>query len=105
MNKDCEVPKIEKLTPETIRYEYYSGSSQDDPERYLEYCVGYAGVTEIREHAAQGDGDRWYWDVHFDNNQVQRIFNPHMVFYAKTFESVVPTEYPRIDTTTKSIVP
>lgn len=89
-NKECAAPAFEKLTPETIRYEYYSGSGQDDPERYLEHAVGYGGVTEIREHAAQGDGDRWFWDVHFDNNRVQRIFNPHLVFYAKTIKSPQP---------------
>lgn len=85
---------IEKLIPEIIRFNYYPGSLDGHyPERYEEHIVGQKGVVEIREHAAQGDGDRWYWDVYYDCNSVERIFNPHQVFYKKTFERFSPNAF------------
>jgi hypothetical protein len=77
----------EKLTPEIIHFNYYPGGMQEDfPERWEERIVGQKGVTEIKEHAAVGDGDKWFWDVHYENNQVERIFYPHQVFYTKTIQ-------------------
>jgi hypothetical protein len=77
---------MEKLTPDVIRFNYYPGSSENDCERYEERIVGQKGVTEIIEHAAHGEGDKWYWDVHYPTS-VERVFNPNMVCYTKTITS------------------
>lgn len=74
---------MEKLVIETIYLNYYSGSGHDDPERWEARTVGLNGVTKIDEHPAHGDGDKWYWDVHYENNTVERIFYPHQIFYSK----------------------
>jgi hypothetical protein len=74
----------DKLIPNVIRFNYYPGGTDHDyPERYEERIVGYKGITEIKEHASQGEGDKWYWDVHYIDNQVERIFNPYQIFYSK----------------------
>ena len=45
--------------------------------------VGKEGVLSIIEHPAIGEGDRWFYDVHFESGAMERIFNPNHVFYAK----------------------
>lgn len=66
---------MEKLTITSIRFN--SGSEN------LRYIVGEVGITEIKEHSAQGEGDKWYWDVCLDNGSIHRIFNPTDVYYKK----------------------
>lgn len=39
------------------------------------------GATAIFEHQAQGEGDRWYYDIHFDNGDMIRTFSPVKVRY------------------------
>lgn len=77
-----------------IQYNYYPGSTDGQfPERYLEHYVGYSDVTKIIEHPAGGEGDKWFYDVHFDNGYVTRVFNPHLVFFAPVKQpapSVIP---------------
>lgn len=48
---------------------------------YDTYLVGDKNVTEILEHPAVGHGDAWFYDVHFENGAMERIFNPNQVFY------------------------
>ena len=43
------------------------------------YRVGSDGVSAIVEHRAQGDGDKWFYDVHFEDGRVERIFNINKV--------------------------
>jgi hypothetical protein len=40
------------------------------------------GVTDIREHPARGEGDRWFYDVHFSDGHVERCFEPQMAHFA-----------------------
>jgi hypothetical protein len=40
-------------------------------------------VTEINEHAAQGEGDRWCYDIHYSDGSMERIFHPNQVFFTK----------------------
>ena len=50
---------------------------------YVEtFTVGHKGCIEIEEHAAKGEGDKWYYDCHFDVGKTIRIFNPNMVEYS-----------------------
>ena len=44
--------------------------------------VGKDGVTYIEEHRAAGEGDKWYYDIHFDNADTIRIFNPNKVYFS-----------------------
>lgn len=70
------------LVPNLVRFNYYPGSIVGEyPERYEERILGIGGVIEIREHPAGGDGDRWFYDVVYENGSMERIFNPHQVFY------------------------
>lgn len=43
------------------------------------YEVGKKGVKAITAHAAQGEGDKWYWTVDFEDGHSEMIFNPTMV--------------------------
>ncbi len=33
-----------------------------------------AVVTRIEEHSARGEGDKWYYDIHFDDGTTVRDF-------------------------------
>lgn len=47
-----------------------------DPEEPCSWhTAGRNGVAEIREHHAEGEGDRWYYDIHMDSGQVFRRFD------------------------------
>ena len=48
------------------------------------------GVTEIKEHSAQGEGDKWFYDVYFDSGRMERIFNVIQVFYARNKNDECP---------------
>ena len=39
--------------------------------------------TEINEHKAQGEGDKWFYDIHFSDGEIVRIFNPTEVLFSK----------------------
>lgn len=64
-----------------ITYNWYATSNADYPEQYGEYIKGLNGVSRIHEHEAKGDGDRWYYDVYFNDSSFVRIFNPNIVCY------------------------
>lgn len=38
-------------------------------------------VAEIVEHKSQGEGDKWYFDITYENGTIKRTFNPNEVFY------------------------
>lgn len=48
------------------------------------YNVGENGVTEIEEHPAMGNGDRWFYRVYFENGNEELIFNPNTVTSTQT---------------------
>ena len=62
-------------------------STAENGEDYFVYTVGVEtrGMTpeRIEEHQPCGEGDKWYYDVHFTDGTMQRIFNPNRVFYEK----------------------
>lgn len=41
------------------------------------------GVKEIKQHSAQGEGDKWYYEVVFEDNKMLMIFDPKIVEYEK----------------------
>ncbi len=44
-----------------------------------EVNLGKFGVKEIHSHFPQGEGDRLYYEVEFENNKVLIIFDPKLV--------------------------
>lgn len=55
-------------------------------EEYTRCEVGKNGVVSIEEHKAQYEGDKWYYDVTFEDGRVIRIFNPNIVEFKKLKE-------------------
>lgn len=77
MEKDC----IE------VQYNYRQAMSDGRecyPDEFDTYKLGVHGVIEIKEHAAQGEGDKWYYDVITEDGVLIRVFNPHKAIYKLT---------------------
>lgn len=55
-------------------------------EDYETYEVGKKGVVRITEHRAGGEGDKWFYDVEFENQGFKRIFNPNSASFEKSEE-------------------
>jgi len=47
----------------------------------MSYTKSAEGVESITEHRAQGEGDKWYYDVKLINGQTIREFQPITVIY------------------------
>ncbi len=43
--------------------------------------VGKKECVKIEEHRSQGEGDKWYYDIYFKNDDIIRTFTPDKVFY------------------------
>ena len=39
------------------------------------YTVGVDGCVSITEHSARGEGDRWYYDIAFEDGKTIRAFD------------------------------
>ena len=44
------------------------------------YEVGKNGVVDIVVHPAQGDGDKWYWTIVFEDKHEETLFNINAAF-------------------------
>lgn len=67
---------------EKIHYNWHQSADCDSAtEDFYSYTVGEESVTKITEHKAIGEGDRWFYDVHFESGAMERIFNPNQIFY------------------------
>ena len=55
------------------------GYSIENGEEYSSYTVG-KDCESITEHPAKGEGDKWYYEVLFDDQRTVMIFNPNQVF-------------------------
>jgi len=66
-----------------LRYDWspatYNGYENVD-EHYQTATVGIDGVLEIYQHAAAGEGDKWYYDICYENTTI-RTFNPNRVIF------------------------
>lgn len=74
----------------TLHYNFFQSSdSNESEEAYYEvnvgekHCRSESPVKEIIEHPAKGEGDKWYYDIVHQDDNVIRIFNPNMVFFKK----------------------
>ena len=62
-----------------------------DKDTVKSVSAGVGNVIEIHEHQCGGEGDKWFYDVEFENGQFLRIFNPNIVeFY---FTEKIPPPY------------
>lgn len=73
---------MEKITE--LHYNY-KPSCSDGKEVFCEEWntakVGEKGVTEIIEHPAMGEGDRWFYDIMYVDKK-ERIYNPCKVIFS-----------------------
>lgn len=65
---------------------------RDDHGQDNYYTVGKYGVLEIIEHKAQGEGDKWYYDVVFEDSTV-RLFK----FESVKFENLSKPNPPIVE--------
>ena len=70
-----------------ITYNWYY-SPCENSEGFTHRSVGseYNGlkVDYIKEHAAMGEGDKWFYDIIYSDKSIERIFNPNAVFFKST---------------------
>lgn len=70
-----------------VESRYYNGENMGQDFRCSEAEVNefesnpIKRVKEITEHAAAGDGDKWYYDIHYKDGRVLRVFNPIEVLF------------------------
>ena len=70
-----------------ISYNWFqSNDGHEAGEDYTRCVVGRQQAdgktpTDIKEHCAQGEGDKWFYDIFFDNGTVTRVFNPNTVTF------------------------
>ena len=50
-------------------------------ERFI--AVGTDGCISITEHSARGEGDKWYYDIEFDDGHIIRSFDFEQVVWQK----------------------
>jgi hypothetical protein len=67
---------MEKITQINFNWRF----SQENREEFDNLCVGVHCVIKIEEHAAMGDGDRWFYHVYFEDGKQVKVFNPNMVY-------------------------
>lgn len=53
----------------------------EDGESEYTYEVGEKNVKYIVEHPAQGEGDRYFFEVWFEDETMIAIFNPNLVWF------------------------
>lgn len=60
-----------------------SGDTRIDvyTDTYEEANVGNENVLEINEHKPTGEGDKLFYDIHYENGDVVRVFNPNTVVF------------------------
>lgn len=66
----------------TVTHNWFWSPSENS-EGYVKFVVGEKGVVEIIEHVAGGEGDKWYYDIVFEDDSVTRLFNPNEVTFEK----------------------
>jgi hypothetical protein len=70
--------------------------SKDHPY-WRNYTIGKNGVIKIKEHRAAGEGDKWFYDVYFEDKHKERIFNINQVIYEEGGE--LYNRHPQLDST------
>jgi len=71
---------LKNRTITSIRFNFWPQAS-DESLLDDHWTIGKSNVKEIREHPAEGEGDKWFYDVYFEDGSVTRIFNVYQVIY------------------------
>ena len=53
----------------------------DDRRNPITVRISQSNVLEIQEHQAAGEGDKWFWDIVYRNDEILRVFNPELITY------------------------
>jgi len=69
INKSIEFSKLQIIEI------FYNGT--------MSVRVGRNGVINIYEHQAEGEGDKWYYAIEYDNKRVDYLFNFDQVIKEK----------------------
>lgn len=74
--------KIEEMI-KGITYNWFISSNgvEDFTNRTVGIKYGQVICTEIKEHSAKGEADKWYYDICYSDGTVQRVFNPNEVLF------------------------
>lgn len=72
------------MTIKAIMYNWYS--TPENGEEFTNRTVGIIYHNNIKcdritEHRAAGEGDKWYYDIHYSDGSMERIFNINQVYY------------------------
>ena len=66
---------------------HYNWFYTNDGEDYLVEEIGIKNKNgtpiSIEEHIARGEGDKWFYDIVYEDGSMKRIFNMNQVFYKK----------------------
>lgn len=73
----------EKKIIKAINYNWFSSpaNGEEFTNRTVGATYGNLKCVEIVEHPAYGEGDKWYYDIHYSDGTKSRVFNPNQVFY------------------------
>ena len=68
-----------------LNFNWYT--TPENGEEFTSVTVGNVyqngvAVTEIIEHNAAGEGDKWFYDINYSDGTTTRVFNPNAVFYS-----------------------
>ena len=73
-----------------INYNWFT--SAENGEEFTNRTVGimYGNLKcdKIEQHPAAGEGDKWYYDIHYSDGTKSRVFNPNEVFFSAEGEKV-----------------
>ena len=47
-----------------------------NPQRAI---IGMGGVKEISQHSAMGEGDKWYWEIVYEDGRITVVFDAKVV--------------------------
>jgi hypothetical protein len=69
-----------------INYNWYASveNGEEFTNRTVGLVYGNLKCDKIEQHAAAGEGDKWYYDIHYSDGTKERIFNPNQVFFDST---------------------
>jgi len=62
-----------------INYNWYHTNEHGEEFDYAN--IGEHGVNFIKEHIPKGEGDKWFYNVFYDDGHIERVFNINKVFY------------------------
>ncbi len=74
-----EYKKMRIITLTTNWFSWNDG--HESGEDCTTFEVGKNGVTKITEHQPAVEGDKWFYDVEFENQEMRRLFNPDSVSF------------------------